>query len=234
MSAIKELAFAKAIGGGGGGSSTGFDVEVDMGENTTTAGFNATVTTVAGHNAVSYNSNSIINYCKKVKASGIETIASSAFPMCSKLESVDFPDAKYIQSYAFSGRSSLKEINFPSLISVGDGAFSGCTGITDVYLPECTTISSSSAFGNCTGIKRIVLPKVETLGHFGGCSGVEYIYIGPNCTSISSGAFSGVPITCKVECGFAEGAISGFPANGGWNGNPADLNITYNVPAPTE
>ena len=62
---------------------------------------------------------------------------------------------------------------------------------------------------------------------------LQYIYLGSNCTFIDSGAFGGVSINCKVECGFAEGAVSGFPANAGFAGNPADLDITYNVPAPT-
>lgn len=29
------------------------------------------------------------------------------------------------------------------------------------------------------------------------------------------------------------GAVDGFPANSGFAGNPANLDVTYNVPSPT-
>lgn len=52
------------------------------------------------------------------------------------------------------------------------------------------------------------------------------IYIGPNCRSISSSAFGGFAGT--LDCGFAEGAVSGAP----WGA--IDATINYNVPVPKE
>ena len=102
----------------------------------------------------------------------------------------------------------------------------------EVNLPSCTHISTY-AFSGSTGLKRVVLPKIQFVDGFGGCQSIEYIYLGSDVRDVTNNAFGGVPITCKVECGFAEGAVSGFPANGGWAGDVAELDITYNVPAPT-
>lgn len=157
---------------------------------------------------------------------GITNIPLLKFSSCSKVKSISIPDSvTIIEGGAFSGASrenggvmfplvanSVEEVRTLTIDAMVSGAFSGVDKINKLILPAIKTIADSA---------------------FSGCMGLEYIYLGPNCTSIGSSAFGGVSINCKVECGFAEGAISGFPNNAGFAGNPASLDITYNVPAPT-
>ena len=134
---------------------------------------------------------------------------------------------------AFFSAYGLKYITLESCKTIGTGAFSGCTNVTSVSLPVCELIGNAG-LSQCQ-MTSIKLPEIKTIGEgtFGGCTQLGYIYLGANCTSIGQQAFGGAPITCKVECGFAEGAVAGFPANAGFAGNPASLDITYNVAEPS-
>lgn len=139
-----------------------------------------------------------------------------------------------IGSGAFSNALGLKSITLEACKMLGGSAFSGCTGVTSVSLPVCESLGNA-AMSQCQ-MTSIKLPEIKTIGAntFGGCTQLEYIYLGANCTSIGQNAFGGAPITCKVECGFSEGAIEGFPANGGWAGDVSNLDITYDVAEPSE
>lgn len=192
MSAIRELALAKATGGGGGGS-----------------GGTAMLAKVIDRTVEDL-----------VIPDGVTEIGIKAFYACTKVKSVTIPDSvETIKDTAFSGV----------------GTYNG--GIKYPLIANGVKYIDSGSFSGNTNINKLVFPSIVTIGSsgFSGCTSTGYIYIGPNCTTIASGAFGGVPVaTCKVECGFAEGAVSGFPANGGWAGNPADLDITYNVAEPSE
>ena len=135
---------------------------------------------------------------------------------------------------AFSNAYGLNSITLESCKAIGEGAFSGCTSVTSVSLPVCESIGNAG-LSQCQ-MTSIKLPEIKTIGDgaFGGCTQLGYIYLGANCTSIGQYAFGGAPITCKVECGFSEGAIEGFPAYGGWAGDVSNLDITYDVAEPSE
>lgn len=193
MSAIRELALAKATGGGGGG---------------------------------------------EYEEMFVKTIDRT-------LEDIVIPDGvKTIGKHVFFGCASAKSVTIPDSVEfIGDGAFGGIGerngGVKyPVIANGVKTIeyTSTGAFGGNINMNKLILPSIVSIGAniFGGCVSLTYVYLGPNCTSIDSGAFGGVPITCKVECGFAEGAVSGFPNNAGFAGNPALLDITYNVAEPSE
>ena len=189
MSAIRELALAKATGGGGG--STDMLAKV----------IDRTVEDL-------------------VIPDGVTEIGINAFYGCTKVKSVTIPDSvETIKDTAFGGV----------------GTYNG--GIKYPLIANGVKSISSSSFSGNSNMNKLVLPSIVTIGSsgFSGDTSLGYIYLGPNCTSIASGAFGGVPVaTCKVECGFAEGAVSGFPSTGGWSGNPASLDITYNVAEPSE
>lgn len=186
MSAIRELALAKATGGGGGS---------DLSENYVELDFSNAGGELSSFNGYQTDSTSSIMgmryYTRKITLNKVYELSQSAFASCVHLETAEIPDTTNIGKSAFAGCTSLASIKLPSAVSIGGSAFGGCTAL-------------------------------------------KYVYIGPNCTSIASGAFGGVPITCKVECGFAEGAVSGFPANAGFAGSVANLDITYNVAEPSE
>lgn len=157
---------------------------------------------------------------------GITAIPEFMFANCTKIKSITIPDSvTIINGNAFGGAGwENGGVMFPLIAN----------SVEEVHTSRVGT-RTAGAFYGVQRINKLVLPAIKTIDDsaFGGCIGLEYIYLGPNCTSIGSGAFGGVFINCKVECGFAEGAISGFPNNAGFAGNPADLDITYNVPAPT-
>ena len=193
MSAIRELALAKATGGGGGGAEMLAKV------------IDRTVEDI-------------------VIPDGVTKVGEYAFYNCVKAKSIIIPDS--VKEFADNSFSYLGSSNggvkFP-VIANGAETIGG-------------TSNSGNVFGGASNVNKIVLPKAKKIkaAAFSGCTSVEYIYIGADCTSIGSGAFGGVPITCKVECGFASGAVSGFPASGGWAGDPSSLDITYNVAEPSE
>ena len=195
MSAIRELALAKATGGGGGGEYEEMFAKV----------IDRTVEDL-------------------VIPDGVKKVASYAFSDCRKVKSVVIPDSvKEFEDNSFSMLGANNGgVKFP-VVANGVETIGGIA-------------SGVNVFGGATYVSKIVLPKAKTIraGAFSGCTNTEYIYIGAACTSIGSGAFGGVPVTCKVEVGFAEGAVSGFPSSGGWAGNPAGLDITYNVAEPSE
>lgn len=89
----------------------------------------------------------------------------------------------------------------------------------------------SGAFNACTNLKKAVFEgSMQGIsgGAFAGCTGLEYVYI-KNAQEINSAAF----VNCTqsnlvIDCGFAEGTVSGAP----WGATNATIN--YNVPAPKE
>lgn len=176
-----------------------------------------------------------------LKDSGITRISLYGLSNNPFLTEIVFPDdLESIAAYCFYDDVNITDISYNSNVTIAlDKTFSGCRNLVSLpilTLPESETFISSNAFGGCIKLKKVIVtnPTIIYSGAFGSCIELEYIYLGPTVTRIDSGAFGSVPITCKVRCGFSEGAISGFPANGGWAGNPNDLDIEYDVPVPTE
>lgn len=171
---------------------------------------------------------------------GVTKIKGYAFYRCEMATHLYIPNSvTEIDDNAFTMMGNgvtgeALDLRLDDVKKINNSAFAAVTLIKSIDLPKCEEVGNT-AFAACTNCESIKLNSIKKINAnaFSGCTKVEYIYLGPNCTSISSQAFAGVPITCKVECGFADSAVSGFPANGGWNGNPADLDITYNVSAPT-
>ena len=149
---------------------------------------------------------------------GVTVIANGVFANCPNLKSVTIPD-------------SVEDVRDSAFVNSGNSN----GGVKFSVVGNGVKTVGDNAFAGMSYLNKLVLPSVDAIyqSAFGGCTGLEYIYIGTNCTYIVNGAFGGAPITCKVECGFAEGAVAGFPANAGFAGNPASLDITYNVAEPS-
>lgn len=176
-----------------------------------------------------------------LKDSGITTIYYAGLQGNPFLTEIVFPDdLEHIAGYCFHGDRNITDISYNSNVTIVlNETFAGCSNLVSVpilTLPESNTVIGSNTFGGCDKLKKVIVtnPTIIYGSAFGGCASLEYLYIGPTVTRIESGAFGGVPVTCKVRCGFSEGAISGFPATGGWAGNPNNLDIEYDVPVPTE
>lgn len=179
-----------------------------------------------------------------LKDSGVKNISQGVFANDHNLTEIVLPDSlETIGSKGFWGCYSITDIDFNSSVTIDPYyTFAGCSELVKVPILTITTDDimvnnyTDNTFGGCGKLKKVIITNAKVIGPmtFSGCTSLEYLYLGPTVTSINSGAFGGVPITCKVRCGFSEGAISGFPANGGWAGNPNDLDIEYDVPVPTE
>lgn len=119
-----------------------------------------------------------------------ETISSSAFENCNKLESVVFSGAgvKTIDEFAFSGCSALTTIDFggEGLLTIGTQAFNNCELLANVTLPSTVSKIGAGAFLNCKSFAITTLPaslKVIEMQTFSGTaithidlSGIEAIY----------------------------------------------------------
>lgn len=184
----------------------------------------------------------------------VSDIRESAFGGCVKLaSSVIVANSANrvgnIEKYAFYACSSIKEVYLTNTL-VGVSAFGGCSGIEKLLVKEAENptpydiiIIYPSAFGGCSGLEKAIIDINGDIkytygnyngGAFGGCTHLTDLYLGSHISNIEAGSFGGVPITCKVRCGFSEGSISGFPENAGFAGNIADLDIEYDVPYPDE
>ena len=196
------------------------------------------ITTVGQYAFSGLNANTI-----DLSKSGVTKIGNGAFMGC-KARSILLPtEFQEISTECFSGCTNLTRIDFNNDVVLDlVRTFMGCSEL--VYVPIIKskyTGSINGVFSGCIKLKKVILANVTAISAdgsdnpvFGGCTSLEYVYLPDSVTQIGAGAFGGVPITCKVRCGFSEGTVSGFPANGGWAGNPNNLDIEYDVPAPTE
>ena len=156
-----------------------------------------------------------LEYCD---CNNVETIWGEAFAGCGvalpsqgKYLELKMPNVKTIyggnSSIATFTNCSAKTLDFPMLTEVNGFTIAGCTYLESITLPSVTTI-------NETAIAR--------------CPNLSSVYIGSDCTTIHSAAFAdiGTATNLVINCGFAEGAVSGAP----WGATNATIN--YNVPVP--
>lgn len=158
---------------------------------------------------------------KEIKADGVTAISGASnaddnptFKCCWALEKASFKSVEmFDQSFQSSAgifdeagkNASTLDIDFSGLEVVPSYLFGGSYA-TNINLASVKQIGKYSL----TGILKPVT-----------------IYIGANCSTIDSDAFQGLKSGSVVNCGFAEGAVSGAP----WGATNATIN--YNVPVPT-
>ena len=87
--------------------------------------------------------------------------------------------------------------------SIGFSAFNECTSLTSITIPDSVTSIGDFAFYDCTSLTSITIPN--------------------SVTNIGSNAFGHCTNLLTINCGFAEGAVSGAP----WGAENAVIN--YNV-----
>lgn len=190
--------------------------------------------TVIGEHAFS----GCINMTEIIIPEGIEEIRNGAFYACNTLKEIITPQSCIsINPYGFSGKGTfagtlaLEKAIFPSVTSFhtdNDAPFGGA-GTNSESLMICFPKLLEAENNLISGAKvtNCYMPAVTTVGNsFQGCSKLAEVYIGPNCTSIGTGAFGGTKSGIVINCGFAEGDVSGAP----WAASNATIN--YNVPVP--
>ena len=85
---------------------------------------------------------------KKYQNKYATAVKTDGFSDCTRLTSVDIPNATSVGDSAFSDCSALTSVDIPNATSVGDSAFFNCTALRTIDLPNVTSISVE-AFVNC-------------------------------------------------------------------------------------
>ena len=121
-----------------------------------------------------YNS-TITSFNELKYFTGLTSIESFAFGVCSELTSIVIPNGVIsIGSQAFQQCTSLVSIDMPSSVSIiEDFAFSDCIGLTSVSIPNNVIFIGANAFIRCSDVVSLTIPKSVTSigeGAFWGCS----------------------------------------------------------------
>jgi hypothetical protein len=87
----------------------------------------------------------------------VTSVRGSAFNSCSKLTSVDMPNATSVGISAFNSCSKLTSVNIPNVTSIGNSAFQSCSKLTSVDMPNATSVGIS-AFNYCSNLTSVRLP----------------------------------------------------------------------------
>lgn len=138
-----------------------------------------------------------------------------------------------LKKNAFTGTNKLTgTLIFPNVITITggtEGYVFGGSKVESISFPVLTTIEDLTLCG-MSELEYAYLPSVENIGNsLQGCSKLKHIYIGADCESIGSACFGGSGYQSSgliIDCGFAEGAVTGAP----WAASNATIN--YNVPDP--
>ena len=127
------------------------------------------------------------------------SIGDYAFSGCTHLASVDLLNATSIGSQAFSGCTALKTANISNATDIGAGTFASCPALTSIDLPNATSIGSQ-AFYSCLALTSVNLPNAASIGDaaFNSCYALETVDL-PNATSIGTSAFQNCSVLKSID-----------------------------------
>ena len=106
------------------------------------------------------------------------SVGEYVFRSCTKLQTVDVPNATSVGQYAFTTCSVLSSVNMPLVESLGQYAFNQCNKLRSIYLPSLTSITTN-AFRDTQYIETIDLPKLTAIpaNTFYGCRGLKALIL---------------------------------------------------------
>lgn len=154
------------------------------------------------------------------------------FGGCTNLERINGLDLVdyYVDFPGFAGAIKLKEVYLPNAMSLSSsGGIIAGSGIERFSIPKATYMSGTDTLSGAQNLQYLYMPSMTNVTAVQGCTKLKHVYIGKDCTSIESACFSGSggqSTGLIIDCGFAEGAVSGAP----WGATNATIN--YNVPDP--
>lgn len=147
---------------------------------------------------------SAFNRCQrlnKVNAKGIKRIDQSAFNECGNLTDLDISEVYYIGSSAFSSCSKFAPAALSAgLQYIGSYAFSG-TAITEIAIPEGITALADYTFNNCKQLQKVTLPETITaIGSyvFSNCTALNELILPESLTTIGQYVFSGCTALTEI------------------------------------
>ena len=144
-----------------------------------------------------YSELATVNFAENGK---LETVGSSAFKNCGKIEAITIPaSVKMLGNDVFSGCSELATVNFAEnsqLETVGSSVFKNCGKIEAITIPASVKMLDSYVFSGCTGLISIEIPNsVTSIGNraFHECTGLTTVDFAENSKleTIDSEAFYG-------------------------------------------
>ena len=100
---------------------------------------------------------------KKYQNKYATAVKTSGFSDCTRLTSVDIPNATSIGAYGFYSCYALTTVDISNATSVGDSAFSNCSALTTVDISNATSVGDF-AFSNCSALTTVDLPNVTSIG----------------------------------------------------------------------
>lgn len=124
------------------------------------------------------------------------SVEHSAFRACTKLKTVDVPNATTVADYSFYQCSELTTLDLPSVTSIGQQVIYGCNKLKSLVLPSVTTMSQNAfreaqylevidfhqltaipaqTFYGCRGLKTLIL-RSETMVTLGNTSAFTSCY----------------------------------------------------------
>ena len=97
---------------------------------------------------------------KVILGENLDTLHSSCFSTCFKLEDIDLSNVKLIQSNCFM-YCNLKEANLSSIVKLGNGAFEDCNKLNKVTLSKELTVLNCGVFKDCTRLKSLDVSNIK-------------------------------------------------------------------------
>ena len=112
----------------------------------------------------------------------VETIGTSAFVSCSKLERMTLNNVTVIGSSAFQGCTSLKAVTFGNKLKTIGGAAFASTNLQTVDLPSTVTEIGVNAFNGISNLRTIIVRTTGTVltyntSMFTGCSAYAKVFV---------------------------------------------------------
>lgn len=163
--------------------------------------------------------------------SGTNKFAALVDGSITEITAADLEGVTNLKSGAFSNTTSLVSVEIPDTVkSWGSSIFANCSNLESVTIDGPFTPLAGYVFQNCLKLENVVLPAGQTTiptHFFDNCPAVKTVYLPSTITSIGAGAMGTGANNMIINCGFAEGAVSGAP----W-GAYGNYTINYNVPQP--
>ena len=156
----------------------------------------------------------------------VTTIGDRVFNACTALTFVSFPAAMDIGGNAFRGDTALTSVSLPAATTVEGSALRDCIALTSVSLPAATTIGDR-VFSACTALTSVSLPAAQSIGGnaFSYCTSLDSVDFGAtpraSVPSLGTGAFYGVPTSCKIIVPYAQ--YDAWKAASGWSTLPQEF-----------
>ena len=218
------------------------NIEYNVTEISPNAFSGSNITEVHGQfiKTIGYNNGNSFKWCTKLTTVDFPNatyIGSGTFYNCHALTSLDLPNATYIGNQTFYECYGLINLGLANAIYVGNKAFYNCSAWINAYLPNTTYIGNCS-FSDCYTLKTINLPNATYIGDsaFENCKSLTNIEA-PNLIYLHISAFDNFPKAANCTLTIPENMkkfnwdeVINVPNNINYTGKSAIISLTIYEP----